>query len=482
MNVSLRPAVIEDARLLFSWQVNPLIRCYFRNPNPPTWGEHLAWLKCRLGDPDAAIYLILDGSEPVGVLRFDRKVAGVFELSILIDPQFQGRGLGKAGLALGRKLCPAAEFHAEVLPDNTFSHGLFQAAGYVNNGSGLYVNQPGGGTPICVVYADGGPGVGLGHVRRCFGSAKALQAKGWLVLFLETPRAEISPLAAQAGFDVVPIDNGEAALAVAAEGAAVLLVDHYGLNLETLAAEYSGFLVAFDDCGNRPLPVDLVINGSPAASMIDYSALGARHVLAGTDYQIIRDDLHPVESKAPEMPPQRLLVTIGGGDPLRLTDDLLHMLERTICLQRPELAVDFVVGPYASGPCRPCHPAITRHHAPARMADLIAAADVAISASGQTLMELLHCCVPTVALCLADNQAANVAALEEAGCILSAGWVAEDGWLARLEAALIEVLDSPALRLRLADAAGNQVEGGGARRIADVLAKVDSTKMQRVLT
>ncbi len=477
MNASIRPVVISDADLLFGWQVDPRIRNYFRNPSPPSWREHIAWIESSLRDPSIALYMILDGADPAGVLRFDRKVVGVFEVSIHIAPEHQNRGLGKAALAMGRGLRPAAEFQAEVLPENAASHSLFLSAGYEMNSSGLYVSKPGEGKQICVIFTNGGPSIGLGHIRRCLGLAAVLQEKGWKIIVLEAPGSNIGYLASEMGCDVVPVASNEGAVAAASEGAQILLIDHYDLDLEVLgnSAMQTGLLVAFDDTGTRALPVDLVINGSLNAAKIDYSSLGASRVLAGIDYQVLRSDLLPNRTKNPEMPPKKLLITIGGGDPLGLTADLLEFLGNRICPYWPELYVDFIIGPYTPVPRASYHPAITCHHAPTGITDLIANADVALSASGQTLMELLYCSVPTVALCLADNQESNIQALDGAGCIISAGYAGRDGWLEQLEQALKQLLENSSLRLKLVSATESMIKGNGAERVVNAMIKMSNT-------
>ena len=79
-----------------------------------------------------------DGPEPV------------FEVSILIDPDLKGRGIGLAALALARSLVPNARLLAEILPQNTASLRVFQAAGYQPCGDGLYSHAAFSPSPVAV--------------------------------------------------------------------------------------------------------------------------------------------------------------------------------------------------------------------------------------------------------------------------------------------------------------------------------------------
>ncbi|MCE2510435.1 MAG: GNAT family N-acetyltransferase [Alphaproteobacteria bacterium] len=471
MTVSLRPVTADDARLLFTWQSDPKLRRHFHNPEAPDWDAHVLWLKRRLGNPNTLFHMVMEGETKVGTLRLDRQSPGVFTVSIMIAPERQGQGLGKAALNLGRALRPAARLRAEVLAGNDASHAAFKAAGYARVEDGLYVHAAYGETPLAVFRVNAGPHVGLGHAQRCLALAEALRARGWDMLFLDAPGTGIGTLAKAEGFSAHSIADGEEAVAEAAEGARTLIVDHYQLDLKPLA-EHAGrtwLLGAFDDAGSRPLPVDIAINGSPAADSIDYAALGAKLPLAGTAYQIIRTDLHPRPRRDPKQSPKQLLVTIGGGDPLEISETLLALLEKNICPAYTGLRVDYVTGPLAPAARTPRHDAIACHHAPSHMPDLLAGADIAISAAGQTLMELLYCAVPTVAFSLAENQRVNLAALTEAEGILSAGQAKTGEWRKRLETAIRRLLDDTDLRQRLAQKGKTLIDGEGAARIADAI-------------
>jgi RimJ/RimL family protein N-acetyltransferase len=90
------------------------------------------------------------GGRAVGVLRLDSAIPErlgpnsnpereAFLVSILVDPQCQGRGVAAAALAAGRDLLPQAVLYAEVLEGNEPSHRLFSNAGYRRTRPRLYV-------------------------------------------------------------------------------------------------------------------------------------------------------------------------------------------------------------------------------------------------------------------------------------------------------------------------------------------------------
>ncbi len=141
--VHLRPANAADCDIVFGWQIDPRVRRHFRNPNPPTHDEHVAWFADRLRRPDSVVYVVESDARPAGVVRADRGEDG-WEVSILIDPVCAGRGIGRTALALLDELMPGARLRAHVLMANEASHRIFRAAGYTPTGAESYVREPRG--------------------------------------------------------------------------------------------------------------------------------------------------------------------------------------------------------------------------------------------------------------------------------------------------------------------------------------------------
>lgn len=127
--VALRPAVAEDADAILDWQREPEARRFARNAAVPTEAEHAAWMTGRLAAADRVTAIVELAGQPAGLLRLDPHGQGL-EVSILIAVAAQGRGVGRAALALARRLASGRDLWAEVLPGNDRSRALFRAAGY----------------------------------------------------------------------------------------------------------------------------------------------------------------------------------------------------------------------------------------------------------------------------------------------------------------------------------------------------------------
>jgi UDP-2,4-diacetamido-2,4,6-trideoxy-beta-L-altropyranose hydrolase len=145
--VRLRPATMDDAQTILGWQQDADTRRHFRNPEPPETASHMAWMNGRLSDPDGLLNIVLLDESPAGVLRLDARprqddAPPEFEVSVLAAPGFKRRGVGLGALNAARALLPEAVFHAEILPGNEASMGLFAAAGYRPAGGSWHVSPP----------------------------------------------------------------------------------------------------------------------------------------------------------------------------------------------------------------------------------------------------------------------------------------------------------------------------------------------------
>jgi UDP-2,4-diacetamido-2,4,6-trideoxy-beta-L-altropyranose hydrolase len=327
-----------------------------------------------------------------------------------------------------------------------------------------------------------GKQIGFGHLRRCLTLAgelrRAAGAASPICFWVDSDPAAVQ-VAAAAGFEarllLGPEPDATAACLEAGE-VGTLVVDSYAVAPASFSAwrRRVGSLVVLDDLADRALDVDVVVNGSPHAAQLSYRTASGAQLLLGPRYALLRPHFRdlPPRRAAPRV--ARVLVTLGGADPQSSTLAVVEAIERAL----PEAALDVVIGPLfgpvpdldrraASDPRR-----LRLHRDLDDLLGLMTAADLAVSGGGQTLYELAATGVPTVALCLADNQAPNIAALAGVS-LLSAGRVAEAaaGQFSRVEEGCRQLAGDPALRQRMSDAGRSLIDGQGARRVADVILK-----------
>lgn len=285
------------------------------------------------------------------------------------------------------------------------------------------------------IVADGGKGVGLGHLSRCLALAQALRERGERAVFL-TSDPGCRAWVRRQGFASAPWKDAEWD---------VMISDSYRLSasdLRRLRAQ-AGLWLALDDLGRPPKEADLVLNASAGAGALGYPR--SKRFLLGPRYSPLRREYWRPRSKRVKDRVENLLITVGGAGapPARLLARARAAL--------PGAILHVVVGPFAKAALR----GATVHRAPASLEPLMRLCDAAVSGGGQTLYELAARGVPVVGVILARNQKPNVSALAAKGCLLSGEVGAA---LARLAA--------PAARRRMSSAQRRLIDGQGARRVA----------------
>lgn len=325
--------------------------------------------------------------------------------------------------------------------------------------------------PIAL-YADGGPGIGLGHATRAVGLAHALAHRGHRPHFIlpkdDGLRAWIESRSAGASIVVVARGSSDAVLEASRRtGAKALSIDSYALTAAEIASLADALpVLCFDDGARRRLDVDVIVNAAPAAAGSGYRGRPDTQCLLGPAYQIFRPEFDGVTPSRIGPSLDRLFVTLGGDAPSGELLPLMAFLCDAVLDRHPSVRVDLVIGPFVSV-AGPAHERLFVHRNPDRVLELMAAADLAVSAGGQTLYELARCGRPTIAVQTGPDQQLNLEGLEAMGAIEYSGRVGSD-WLQRLSAS-IESCFAVDRRRALSVAASRLVDGRGAERVADAL-------------
>jgi len=133
--VRLRRAALEDADQALSWRNDIRTRKHSLNREPVTPAGHLSWWTRSLGDVGRVLLIGVRCGLDIGVLRYDLGADSVAVVSVYLDPDLHGQGLGVALLRAGNQWmmrhCPrVSELRAKIVPQNEASRRAFEAAGY----------------------------------------------------------------------------------------------------------------------------------------------------------------------------------------------------------------------------------------------------------------------------------------------------------------------------------------------------------------
>ena len=327
--------------------------------------------------------------------------------------------------------------------------------------------------------------LGSGHVIRCLTLADELRKRGAQMLFIcrEHPGNLIARIE-QEGHAVrrLPLpgnvaessilgapaadDASDTAAALAAFRPHWLVTDHYGTagQWERSLALGEARLFVIDDF-DRDHPAGVVLNQNWRADGAGWVADAGQVRLTGPRYALLRADyaaLHRVQSKRGGNL-RRVLVFFGGSDP---TDETSKALAALSLPPFDRLAVDVVIGANHPDPGRMQHlaasrPATTLHRALPSLAQLMAAADLAIGAGGATTWERLCVGVPSVVTTIAENQELGTSRLAAHGIVKYVGR-SEQTTVDSYAQALADPPRAPEFAARL-------VDGLGALRVAELI-------------
>ncbi|TWE12105.1 PseG/SpsG family protein [Rudaeicoccus suwonensis] len=323
---------------------------------------------------------------------------------------------------------------------------------------------------------DAGRTIGVGHAVRCLALGEELRSRGHQV----TLWGDLGGVAwleqglASAGVDRLDAPSAATDLAAAAGVFDAVVLDGYALDPASGAALRSAGVCVL-------AMVDGPFGAAQSADLYVDQNLGALpHVggppdstaLAGVDYALFRSSVlahrRDTMNPGPARQPPRVVCVFGGTDPYDAAGVVVPSLlstgrpcEVTVVAARPATRTaleTLVLGAGQSLDVIDPSP---------DFAAVVATADLAISASGSSVWELLTMGVPTAVVCVVDNQEQGYRAT------LNHEVVAGLGTLSRYDAAaadtLAHLLDDESLRHMLARRGQELVDGHGRERVADAL-------------
>jgi UDP-2,4-diacetamido-2,4,6-trideoxy-beta-L-altropyranose hydrolase len=339
---------------------------------------------------------------------------------------------------------------------------------------------------VLLVRADADSNIGAGHVMRTLALAEAWQHEGGQAVFAaaELPSAVERRLSAE-GIEAVPLrarrgtpeDAREVVELAQTRCADWVIVDGYHFEADyQRTLKGAGLRVLVMDDGGRlsHYCADLVLSQNPQADPAMYRSCGTEtELLLGTRFTLLRREFWKWRKWQRSVPDvaARVLVTFGGGDSGGGAEKAVRAVRKIEADDLECVVVGGAMSPevalleeIARTPGRPVE---IRHNVP-DMAELMAWADIAVTAAGSTSLELAFMGLPGLLVTIADNQAPLAKCLAALGCALDLGRaeLLDEATLARKLQALSK---SRTAREAMASAGRNLVDGYGASRVVQRL-------------
>ena len=270
---------------------------------------------------------------------------------------------------------------------------------------------------ICII-TDGGQQMGMGHVQQSTTLAKALRYAAD-VFFVTKSDEHVVATIKEAGFDVRALMNdGQVFAALQSTLPDVVLFDKIDVGVDLarrIRAELPSRLVIFTNLTPANAYAHMVVLQRAAELSTDPDRRFRNEAFtdptSGTDYfygpryWVLRPEFHAYRAlgKTPRRPPRRILLAFGGSDPTNLTSAVLDQLLGS----ETHYTIDAILGlhfSYQEAVERTLQNhnerrhAVTLHRNVSNVADLMYAADLAITAAGMSMFEALCVGTPVIVI------------------------------------------------------------------------------------
>jgi len=341
------------------------------------------------------------------------------------------------------------------------------------------------------IRADATPKIGIGHIMRCIAFGQAWKDRGGQVTFLSYCEGDdLHRRIIDEDFDFIPIEKPypdpdelsstlKVLSAMSRELSATspwLVIDgyHFTPDYQKAIKENGCKLLVIDDMAHLDhYYAYILLNQNINAQDYKYSCDENTTQLLGCKYTLLRREFLKYKDWKRDIPEKarKILVTMGGGDPDNVT---LKVIKALNSLNDSGIEVKII-----AGPANPNINSLEKelHNSPhafrllssaSNMPELMAWADIAISAGGSTCWEMAFMGLPSLIITLADNQAGIAEGLAKAGAGIDLGWH-EDISIKQCTQALKEILQDKNKRSRLSEQEQKIVNGKSRQKVISAM-------------
>ncbi|PYS56083.1 MAG: UDP-2,4-diacetamido-2,4,6-trideoxy-beta-L-altropyranose hydrolase [Acidobacteria bacterium] len=340
-----------------------------------------------------------------------------------------------------------------------------------------------------LIRTDASSQIGMGHAMRCLALAEELAQRGHRPIFIskdlpgiilrELKTLQLSHVLLDSGLTLNQELERLPGILSSLVSPVVAITDGYAFD-ETYQAWLKSrvdLLICLDDLAVNRFDCHAVLNQNLGFGEKDYQTLTAAGttLFIGPKFSLLRASYRAAAgSHMVRLEPQRILISMGGGDRFDMT-------YKALCELAPleGVEIDIILGPaYAhDDPIRRLRPkAYARMHLHTEVLDLtrfILQADVVICPSGSTVWQIACLGAPLITFPLIDNQAGIAMGLyaERAAVVIDPDW--REGDLRRITSDLLNHVE---WRQNLSGRSKQIVDGHGVVRITDW---IESRMLQR---
>jgi spore coat polysaccharide biosynthesis predicted glycosyltransferase SpsG len=312
-----------------------------------------------------------------------------------------------------------------------------------------------------LIAVSGGTSIGFGHITRCLSVYQAFSEnrsafggeEQRTIPFLAVQGDDtVKDIVVSTNYQLINWIHNPELLFELRKQYDVVIIDSYEPSVEvyTYIVQKARIGIYFDDYNRIEYPPGIVINGNVSSEEYTYPSKDGVTYLLGPKYIPLRKEFWDIPEKEinPEM--KKILILFGGTK----QSEFLHKIHKFL-IEKYRFSVNSID---TSG---------KRYNA-TEILHCMQEADICISGGGQTLYELARIGVPTIGICLSENQRTNLEHLHQLGCIDYIGWYNDENLFHKLEISLKQ-LQSYTVRQKYSETGKALVDGNGARVIVQAI-------------
>lgn len=279
----------------------------------------------------------------------------------------------------------------------------------------------------CLIFTEAGENYGFGHLTRCIALYDELNFRGVDTKLIVKGDSSVGKAAKSRNLILDDwYSNWESYLENMKAEIVYSIIDSYhaGFSVYKNISEKSVQAIYIDDMNRMKYPAGIIVN--PCLKGIDGYQIGEdQKLLSGSNYIILRQAFtKPITQRTPRNEIKKILVSLGGSDIRNLTPLVMKCLIETV---DSNVEISIIIGSGfqnikeiescaedADQRISLCYDLLDWE-----MRELMIHCDLAITAAGQTVNELIATQTPFICIKIIDNQEENIRGLMEKKLITS---------------------------------------------------------------
>ena len=330
---------------------------------------------------------------------------------------------------------------------------------------------------------------GYGNLNRSITLAEGLQKKDYKIHFLITKNTSaINELTKRHyNYTILPkfnsIKNESSYISnlMKSKNFQIIILDmrEFGESLSKYLKQSNHYVVLIDDAWCKTAYADLIINGTIVEKYHKYKKINKySKVYTGTNYLIMpnhfkkfRKQLYNIKQKQN----YNIVITMGGSDYDNLTELVVNSL-----LHFNNLRINILVGPFFKNYKNLKQVSNNRNVKIIKSSKTIwkefNKADIAISASGNTLYELIVQRIPTLCISASPHQIPYAKKFQNLGCAIHLGYKNQIT-TKKIQNSVTNLLKNTNKRRKMASVSGKTIIGNGLTHVISIMDKFLKNKI-----